>query len=353
MNQGKVALHGVEYIEYAVRDLDKSSPLFEKMGFSCVGFRTESGRRSKLYMQGDIRFVLTASSDENDPAFQFSRKHGDGVLTCGYRVADATEAARLARQKGGRIAHDAEVLSGRGGAVQHRSAMHTYGDVRDAFVSYEGNARFEDAFTEQHQPIGTLKGKYLQTVDHITVNVEKGEVERWFKFYEDMYDFSLVRTFDIRTDKTGLYSKAIRSPNGRVTMPFNEPTDPKSQIQEFVDTFQGPGVQHLALHTGNIILCLDEMMKQGFKFLMVPDTYYEMIPKRVPNVTEDMKRLKDHGILVDGSAQGYLLQIFTEPVIGPFFFEFIQRKGDDGFGDGNFRALFEAIERDQIKRGVL
>jgi 4-hydroxyphenylpyruvate dioxygenase len=136
-------------------------------------------------------------------------------------------------------------------------------------------------------------------------------------------------------------------------MPFNEPTDDRSQIQEFLDTFHGAGVQHLALHTSNIMLCLDELIRKDFKFLTVPATYYEAVPKRVPNVTESLKELARLGILVDGSEAGYLLQIFTEPMIGPFFFEFIQRKGDKGFGEGNFRALFEAIERDQIRRGVL
>lgn len=353
MEKTHVVTQSVEYIEYAVRDLDLSSKIFERMGCQCVGRRSDSQRRSKLYMQGDIHFVLTASDSERDPAFHFARTHGDGVLTIGYRVEDAEEAYRLACQKGARGAHGVELLSGREGLVQRRSAIQVYGDVRNSFVSYEGAARFEDFFTEEARPLDSRKGKYLQTVDHITVNVEKGQVERWFKFYEDVFDFSLVRQFDIRTHRTGLFSKAIRNPNGRVTMPFNEPTDPKSQIQEFVDTFHGPGVQHIALHTSNIVLCLDEMKRQSFDFLMVPPTYYDAIPKRVPNVTEDMKTLMQYGILVDGSPQGYLLQIFTHPVIGPFFFEFIQRKGDNGFGDGNFRALFEAIERDQERRGVL
>lgn len=343
-----------EYIEYAVKDLEVSSKLYERMGFSCVGKRTEPTRHSKLYMQGDIRFVLTASSNEADPAFQFSRKHGDGVLSIGYRVPNAEEAFQIATKKGaegrrGELRH----IRGRNGLTQHRSGIEVYGDVVNEFISYDGAGSHEDLFTEDTQSLDSHKGRFLQTVDHVTVNVEKGQVERWVKFYADIFDFSLVRRFDISTDKTGLFSKAIRNPNGRVTMPFNEPTNEKSQIQEFVDTFHGPGVQHIALHTSNIILCLEEMIRQKFDFLSVPATYYESVPNRVPNVAEDMNEIKKLNILVDGSPSGYLLQIFTQPVIGPFFFEFIQRKGDNGFGDGNFRALFEAMERDQIRRGVL
>ncbi|MEW6058252.1 MAG: 4-hydroxyphenylpyruvate dioxygenase [Bdellovibrionota bacterium] len=343
----------VEYIEYAVRDLNQASKVYERMGFTCVGQRTESTRRSKLYMQGDIRIVLTVSDSEKDAAYHFNRKHGDGVLTLGYRVGDAAEAYQVALQKGANGVQPHEVIRGNKGAVQHLSAIQVYGDVRNSFISFEGKAKFEDFFSEEMRPLDTVKGRYLQTVDHVTVNVEKGQVERWAKFYEELFGFFQVRYFDIHTERTGLISRAMRNPNGRVTMPFNEPTEDKSQIQEFIDTFKGPGVQHLALHTSNIVLCLDEMVNQGFKFLLVPETYYEEIPKRVPNVREDMKELMRLGILVDGTANGYLLQIFTEPVVGPFFFEFIQRKGDNGFGEGNFRALFEAIERDQMRRGVL
>lgn len=352
-NSEYVTVLGTEYLEYAVRDLDKASTMYEKMGFTCVGFRTEPTRRSKLYMQGDIKIVLTASSSEKDAAYQFSRAHGDGVLTVGYRVENASEALSLATRKGATHAHDVQTLKGLNNSVQHLGAIQVYGDVRNSFISLEGRSRFEDFFTEEHKPVDTLKGRFLQTIDHITINVEKGRMDYWAKFYEDLFEFKQIRYFDIRTERSGLLSRALRNDNGRVTMPFNEPTNDKSQIQEFIDTFHGAGVQHVAFHTSNIIMCLDELIKKDFKFLSVPNTYYEAIPKRVPNVVEDMRELSRLGILVDGSPNGYLLQIFTQPLIGPFFFEFIQRKGDNGFGDGNFRALFEAIERDQIKRGVL
>jgi len=349
----QIVTQSIEFLEYAVRDLKESSRLYERMGFSQIGLRKEPGRHSKLYMQGDIKIVLTASSEGQDPAYQFTREHGDGVLTIGYRVPDANEALNVAEKRGARSSQPVQNLKGRSDAAIRCGSIFTFGDVRTAFISHDSSIRFEDLFAEEYRPLDTHKGRFLQTIDHITVNVEKGRVEHWVKFYEELFGFSLVRQFDIRTDKTGLFSKAIRNPNGRVTMPFNEPTDDKSQIQEFIDTFHGPGVQHVAFHTSDIITCLEELNTKGFKFLMVPPTYYQMVPKRVPNVVEDMKKLQELGILVDGSSNGYLLQIFTEPVIGPFFFEFIQRKGDNGFGDGNFRALFEAIERDQMRRGVL
>lgn len=352
MTNTSVLTQGIEFIEFAVKDLDRASEPYEKMGFRCVGYRNHSKRKSKLYMQGDIRMVLSASTHEADAAFQFARIHGDGVLNVGYRVPNVEEGYRIACSKGARPAHGPEVIECRSGAL-HQAAIHVYGDVRNVFVSYTGAGRFEDSFPDNANPSDGQKGRFLQTIDHITVNVEKGEMERWAKFHEEVFGFHEVRYFDIRTERTGLLSRAIRNQNGRVTIPFNEPTNAKSQIQEFVDTFHGPGVQHIAYHTGNIIDCLEDLGKKGFQFLTVPDTYYDMIPKRVPNVVEDMNVLKRLGILVDGNEKGYLLQIFTQNMVGPFFYEFIQRKGDNGFGDGNFRALFEAIERDQERRGVL
>jgi 4-hydroxyphenylpyruvate dioxygenase len=352
MKNPSVVTQGIEFIEFAVKDLNEASKPYEKMGFHCVGYRNHPKRKSKLYMQGDIHMVLSASDDETDPAFQFARVHGDGALQVGYRVPNVEESYRIACSKGARPAFGPEVIEAKSGGL-HQAGIHVYGDVRNVFVSYTGAGKFEDSFPENASPLNSHKGRLLQTIDHITVNVEKGEMDRWADFYQDVFGFHQVRYFDIRTERTGLLSRAIRNENGRVTMPFNEPTNSKSQIQEFVDTFHGPGIQHIAYHTSNIIGCLEELNTKGFKFLTVPDTYYEMIPNRVPNVTEDMNTLKRLGILVDGSDNGYLLQIFTENMVGPFFYEFIQRKGDNGFGDGNFRALFEAIERDQERRGVL
>jgi 4-hydroxyphenylpyruvate dioxygenase len=352
MSENFVVTQGVEYLEYAVKDLEASSRMYERLGFDCAGVRSDQSRRSKLYVQGDVRVILSASDQDSDAIRRFNKIHGDGVCNVGLRVESAEEAIRIACQRGAKEAHGLELTRGKGGAVQQRAAMHAYGDVLHTFVSYDGG-RLADFFPEEAKAPQSGKGRYLQTVDHITVNVEKGRVNHWAGFFHDVFGMEEVRYFDIHTEKTGLFSRAMRSPNGRMTMPFNEPTEDKSQIQEFLDVFKGPGIQHIALHTSSITLAVDMMMKQGFEFLTVPASYYEAVPKRVPNVAEDMKELQRLGILVDGSKNGYLLQIFTQPLVGPFFFEVIQRKGDNGFGEGNFRALFEAIERDQMRRGVL
>jgi 4-hydroxyphenylpyruvate dioxygenase len=178
-------------------------------------------------------------------------------------------------------------------------------------------------------------------------------MQKWCDFYQDLFGFTERRYFDIRGQKTGLVSKVMRSPCGKITVPINEPTDAKSQIQEYLDEYHGSGIQHIALLTDDIVSTVDQLRRQGIEFLDVPDTYYEILPQRLPQITEDIERLKKLRILVDGDDKGYLLQIFTKNVIGPIFFEIIQRKGHDGFGEGNFQALFDAIERDQQARGYL
>lgn len=348
-----VNLRSVEYLEFAVKDLKASSQLYESMGFTCLGRRTETSRRSKLYGQGDIRFVLTASSSDSDPAARFTQAHGDGVIDIALGIDDPAASLATAAKRGAQVIQQAEVLSGEDGAAAHRGAICAFGDVRHSFLRYEGATRLESFFPEERVAPTGMKGRLFQAIDHITVNVEKGRLDAVADFYRDVFGFTEVRHFDIRTEKSGLLSRAMRSPNGRLTMPFNEPTNDKSQIQEFLDTFHGPGVQHVALHVSDIIHSLKELTSQGFEFLTVPDTYYEAVPKRVPNVKEPMAELQKLGILVDGSDKGYLLQIFSQTLVGPLFYELIQRRGDNGFGEGNFRALFEAIERDQERRGVL
>ena len=356
MNKEFLNLEKIEFVDYSVRNLEESSKMFEKLGFECIGIRSTDLKKSKLYVQGDMQIVLSSSQNEKSDVYQFTRTHGDGIQTLAFSVLEPAQAVPLAKKFGAPVRHDLTHEKSDGEKSYTYTEITTYGDIAHRFVKMEKGSQFADFFLENKKnltPQERIKGKFLQTIDHLTINVEKGKVDFWAKFHEEMYGFNLVRIFDIRTDRTGLFSRAMRSPNGRVTMPFNEPTDSKSQIQEFLNTFKGPGIQHLAFHTADIIHCLRNISKEGFNFLTVPDTYYEMVASRVPNVKENMKDLMQLGILVDGSDKGYLLQIFTETLMGPFFFEFIQRKGDNGFGDGNFRALFEAIERDQIRRGVL
>lgn len=197
------------------------------------------------------------------------------------------------------------------------------------------------------------KGFGFDFIDHLTNNVPKGELDKTAKFYEDVFNFKEIRFFDIKGSATGLLSRAMRSPCGKITIPINEPTEDKSQIQEYLNEYKGSGIQHIALSTEDICNSVKAIKESGIQTLDVPDTYYEMLDDRVPHITEDFNTLKNLRILADGDEEGYLLQIFTQNQIGPIFYEFIQRKNHFGFGDGNFQALFEAIERDQRRRGFL
>ena len=344
---------GVDCLEDAVKDLKQASSLYESMGFTCLGRRTEPTRRSKLYGQGDIRLVLTASSTDADPVAQFVAVHGDGVIDIALKVDGVDDAIGEASRRGARALTPPRDERGHDGRGRRRAEIAAFGDVRHSFTTYEARVTLEDFFPEERVSPSDMKGIFFQTVDHITVNMEKGRMEPTVQFYQNVFGFTEVRYFDIRTAKSGLISRAMRSPNGRITMPFNEPTNEKSQIQEFLNTFHGPGVQHVAFHVTDIIASLKDLTSKGFEFLSVPGTYYDAVPKRVPNVRESMEELKRLNILVDGTDKGYLLQIFSQNLVGPLFYELIQRRGDNGFGEGNFRALFESIERDQERRGVI
>jgi 4-hydroxyphenylpyruvate dioxygenase len=198
-----------------------------------------------------------------------------------------------------------------------------------------------------------IPGQGLEVIDHLTNNVPKGEMQQWCDFYEKIFNFREVRYFDIKGKATGLYSKVMRSPCNKIIIPINEPTGQKSQIQEYLDEYKGSGIQHIALLTNDIIKTVRGLRASGIEFLDTPDTYYEMIPKRLNGVTEDIGELHNLKILVDGDDEGYLLQIFSKTVIGPIFYEIIQRKNHSGFGEGNFQALFDSIEEDQRRRGYL
>jgi 4-hydroxyphenylpyruvate dioxygenase len=353
-----VNAESVEYLEYAVKDLNKSSQMYESLNFKCLGRRNEESKRSKLYGQGDIRLVLSASSRDDDPVARFVASHGDGVIDVALRVPAAAQDIHIAEKRGAKVVATAHQWTG-ASCKAHVARVAAFGDVVHSFVTFEKGGHLEDFFPEDRQSlnggsndVSNPKG-FFQTIDHITVNVEKGRMDPVAQFYRDVFGFTEVRHFDIRTEKSGLLSRALRSPNGRVTMPINEPTNEKSQIQEFLNQFNGPGVQHIAFHVSDIVASLKDLKTKGFEFLSVPDTYYEAIPSRVPNVREDLSELQKLNVLVDGSEKGYLLQIFSQTLVGPLFYELIQRRGDNGFGEGNFRALFEAIERDQMRRGVI
>jgi len=340
-----------DHVEFAVADLDKAAELYLRLGFERAGTRQilERQLRSYLFVQNNTRVMLSQSNNSNDPVARFVSAHGDGVYSLALRCEDAIATFEETVNRGAEVAETPKSFTKDFGSLEQAS-IKTFGDVRHVFVSRKGNL-FAEGFEEPMR--AQNRGFGLERVDHVTVNVEAGQMNRWTSYYENVFGLQNTRFFDIHTERTGLYSKVMQSPDGVIKMPFNEPTDPKSQIQEYIDVNHGPGVQHIALATSGIIETLTPLRKQGVKFLETPHTYYEMIASRVPNVTEKLSLLEEMAIQVDGDQKGYLLQIFTDTVVGPFFYEVIQRKGNDGFGEGNFRALFEAMERDQIRRGVL
>lgn len=340
-----LGLDGIEFIEYATPDTAALEQMFFKFGFQKIG--QHKRKQVTLYRQNQINFIIN-----NEPgtfAAKFAKQHGPSICATGFRVKNAQRAYELAVQRGAR-----GVDSKNDQASHSFPAIYGVGDCAIYFVDrYRAPAHFDDDF-RYLQPERHPRGKGMTVIDHLTNNVPKGEMMKWVDFYKNIFNFHEVRHFDIKGQKTGLTSKAMRSPCQKITIPINEPTEGKSQIQEYLDEYHGSGIQHLALLTGDIVQTVRGLSDAGVQFLdRAPDTYYEAIPERVPNVSEDLNVIKDLSILIDGDQTGYLLQIFTKNMIGPIFFEIIQRKGHHGFGDGNFQALFEAIERDQQRRGYL
>ena len=340
-----LALDGMEFVEYASPDPAALEQMFFKFGFQKIG--QHKRKAVTLYRQSHINFIIN-----NEPgtfAAKFAKQHGPSICATGFRVKSAQRAFELAVQRG------ATPIETKNDPESHSfPAIYGVGDCAIYFVDrYRAPVHFDDDF-RYLQPELFPRGKGMTVIDHLTNNVPKGELNKWVDFYTKIFNFHEVRKFDIKGQLTGLTSKAMRSPCKKITIPINEPTEGKSQIQEYLDEYHGSGIQHLAMLTGDILQTVRQLKDTGIDFLdRAPDTYYEDIPVRVPNVTENMETVKDLSVLVDGDNTGYLLQIFTKNLIGPIFFEIIQRKGHQGFGDGNFQALFEAIERDQKRRGYL
>jgi 4-hydroxyphenylpyruvate dioxygenase len=323
-----VGLKGFEFIEFSASNPQGLHDLFLKLGFSRI--KRHKTKNIDYYKQNDIHFLL--NKEPGSFAQRFSKEHGPCAASTGWRVQDAKEA-----QKG--------------------EAMPAIKGVGDSLIYFIDNAddpnRYEKmGFVDIEKP-DIVESKGFALVDHLTNNVFPGELEPLSKFYKDVFGFEEIRHFDIRGKKTGLLSYALRSPCGSFCIPINEGTESKSQINEYLREYHGQGIQHIALLTGNLIKSMEKLAPSGLKTLDMDNDYYEEVFQRVPNVTEDHDKIKKMNLLVDGDEHGYLVQIFTENVIGPIFFEFIQRKNHYGFGEGNFGALFRAIERDQEKRGVL
>ncbi|MEP6942322.1 MAG: 4-hydroxyphenylpyruvate dioxygenase [Betaproteobacteria bacterium] len=344
---------GFEFVEYAAPDPAALGRLFEQLGFTAV-----ARHRSKnvlLYAQGGVNFIVNAEPDSF--AQGFARVHGPSICAMAFRVKDAALAYRKA------VAQGAWGVEARPGPMElNIPAIKGIGDSLIYLVDrYPGAAAsggvsiYDIDFVPLPGVLQHPRGAGLTMIDHLTHNVHRGRMEEWAGFYERLFNFREVRYFDIEGKLTGLKSKAMTSPCGKIRIPINESSDDKSQIQEYLVAYHGEGIQHVALGTDDIYATVEALREREVAFQSTPDTYYDLLATRLPGHKEDVARLKRNGILIDGAPveDEMLLQIFTQTVIGPIFFETIQRKGNEGFGEGNFRALFESIELDQIRRGVL
>jgi len=342
---------GFEFIEYAAPDPAALGALFERMGFVAV-----AKHRSKnvlLYRQGGVNFIVNA--EPASFAQSFARVHGPSICAIAFRVADAARA------------YKACVANGAWGVESHPAPMElaipAIKGIGDSLVylvdRYERDGRGVSIYDIDFVPLPGVDqhpaGAGLASIDHLTHNVHRGRMDEWAGFYERLFNFREVRYFDIEGKLTGLKSKAMTSPCGKIRIPINESSDDRSQIQEYLVDYRGEGIQHVALSTADIHATVEALAARGVAFQDTLDTYYEQLATRLPGHGEDTERLRRNRILLDGAPANdeMLLQIFTRNVIGPIFFEIIQRKGNEGFGEGNFRALFESIELDQIRRGVL
>ena len=346
-----VVLKRIDAVEFAVHSIPQSEKLLSLWGFKKLGQGKNKHASQALWGQGQIRIVLSQGNDEQSYASKFVKKHGDGICNVTFQVDSAKDTYETVVKRGAPSHTEPFSENGKVGKF-HYAAIKAMGDVVHTFINREGAQTFSAALEVPLETVST-GGVGLFEVDHLTCNLGVGELEKWASFYEKVFEFKETRFFHITTGRTGLISKVMENKEGTVKIPLNEPTDKKSQIQEYIDVNHGPGIQHLALATKDILQTLPQLRKAGQDFLDVPDTYYEEVPARVKGIKEDLNQLKTHRILADGDSSGYLLQIFSQNVVGPFFYEVIKRCGNRGFGEGNFKALFQAIERDQEKRGVL
>ena len=348
---------GFEFIEYAAPDPAAMGALFLQMGFQAIAHHRH--KAVTLYRQGGINFILNAEPDSF--AQRFARLHGPSICAIALRVQDAKCAYERAISLGAwgyaGIAGPGELnipaIKGIGDSIIYFvDRWRGKGGAADGQI---GNIGFFDVDFEP-LPGATLnpQGHGLVQIDHLTHNVHKGRMDEWAEFYERLFNFREARYFDIEGQLSGVKSRAMVSPCGKIRIPINEEgNEAKGQIQEYLDRYRGEGIQHIALASADLYATVDAMRAAGMRLLNTPATYYELIDARIPGHGEDVARMQAQQILVDGAPGNLLLQIFTENQLGPIFFEFIQRKGNDGFGEGNFKALFESIELDQMRRGVL
>ncbi len=348
MDVNPMGLDGFEFAEFTSPDPDALARQFEQLGF--VAAATHPDLPVTRYKQGRINLLLNRRQDGHAP--DFARDHGPSASGMAFRVHDAKAAYDAAIARGARPG-DATggalgggyVLEGIGGSNLYLVDRHgAAGSLYDDWTPVPGAEA-----AEAENNVG------LDLLDHLTHNVRRGQMRTWSAFYGQIFGFEEQKYFDIKGKATGLFSQAMIAPDRAIRIPLNESQDDKSQIEEFIRDYNGEGIQHLALTTDDIYTTVEKLRARGVKLQDTIETYYELVDKRVPGHGEDLERLRRNRILIDGAAgeEGLLLQIFTETMIGPIFFEIIQRKGNEGFGNGNFQALYESIELDQIRRGVI
>jgi len=361
----EIALDGFDHIEFYVGNALQACYYYHRgFGFDLVGYRgLETGDRdnvSYVLKQDHVTIILTGALNPKSPVAAHVQQHGDGVKTVAFKARDARKAYETAIKRGARSASEPTVHKTDKGSIVIASVS-TYGETIHTFVERQGDPEgFLPGFKHLDQKAGDGDKVGLAAVDHVVGNVEKDKMESWVDYYQKVFGFYVYQYFDasdISTQYSALVSKVMANRSGNIKLPLNEPADGlrKSQIQEYLDYYVAPGVQHIAIATRDIIETVAALKQRGVDFLTVPRSYYDTLPQRVGEIDEDIEELAKLGILVDRESDGYLLQIFTKPVQDrpTLFFEVIQRKGAKGFGKGNFKALFESIERDQALRGNL
>ena len=350
--ENPMGLMGFEFVEFASPVAGVLEPIFERLGFSEVA--RHNSKDVSLYRQGGINFII--NREPRSQAAYFAAEHGPSACGMGFRVRNSRIAYARALELGaqpveiptGPMELRLPAIKGIGGAP-----LYLIDRFEDGQAIYDIDFRFLDG-VDRHP-----EGHGLKEIDHLTHNVYHGRMAYWAAFYERLFNFREIRYFDIQGEYTGLTSKAMTAPDGKIRIPLNEGASGKTdQIEEFLMQFNGEGIQHIAMLTEDLLGTVDKLQMAGVPLMSAPnDAYYEMLETRLPGHGQPVDALRSRGILLDGSTEGdsprLLLQIFSATLLGPVFFEFIQRKGDDGFGEGNFKALFESIERDQVRRGVL
>ncbi|MES2289059.1 MAG: 4-hydroxyphenylpyruvate dioxygenase [Pseudomonadota bacterium] len=343
-----IGLDGFEFVEFTGPDPEALANLFVTMGFTHLG--NHRSKNVRHYRQGDINFIL--NMEPVGQVSDFREAHGPSANAMAFRVGDAAKALKLATERG------ATPVEGKVGPAElNIPAIEGIGGSNLYLVDRRGAATIYDIdFEPVAGAVADDRSVGLHTLDHLTHNVNRGRMAHWADFYERVFNFREIRYFDIEGQSTGLFSKAMTAPDDKIRIPLNESQDEHSQIEEFLRAYKGEGIQHIALATDDIFKTVDALRANGIRFQDTNDSYFDLIDKRLPGHGHDVEEMRKRRVLIDGAPEtggGLLLQIFTENMVGPIFFEIIQRKGNDGFGEGNFKALFESLELDQMRRGVI